>query len=238
MGFSLKEFKILYNKINEIANEHNIDYGITVEKFLNDLDNYDDYLTLKDKVESLNQEISRLNTQITNQRKNIYAQQNIGSALQNLLKMGLSETDVLEINSILSSYGFDYYNINKDILNKQSLITDLSIYKNIKLAIREYERKKGELSSKITELENQKTNVQYYLNFLIMIAYKFGDLQLLIKKASLEKPQIIFICLLYNSLINEDKNLSEKNDDPNKVQDQNENNDNQDQNNEIDHKEL
>ena len=238
MGFSLKEFKIMYNKINEIALEHNIDYGITVEKFLNDLDNYDDYLTLKDKVESLNQEFSRLNTQITNQRKNIYAQQNIGSALQNLLKMGLSETDVLEINSILSSYGFDYDNINKDILNKQSLITDLSIYKNIKLAIREYERKKGELSSKITELENQKTNVQYYLNFLIMIAYKFGDLQLLIKKASLEKPQIIFICLLYNSLINEDKNLSEKNDDPNKVQDQNENNDNQDQNNEIDHKEL
>ena len=238
MGLGLKEFKIMYNKINEIALEHNIDYGITVEKFLNDLDNYADYLTLKDKVESLNQEFSRLNTQITNQRKNIYAQQNIGSALQNLLKMGLSETDVLEINSILSSYGFDYDNINKDILNKQSLITDLSIYKNIKLAIREYERKKGELSSKITELENQKTNVQYYLNFLIMIAYKFGDLQLLIKKASLEKPQIIFICLLYNSLINEDKNLSEKNDDPNKVQDQNENNDNQDQNNEIDHKEL
>ena len=132
--------------------------------------------------------------------------------------MGLSETDVLEINSILSSYGFDYDNINKDILNKQSLITDLYKYRNIKLVIREYEIKKGELSSRITELENQKANLQYYLNFLIMIAYKFGDLQLLIKKASLEKPQIIFICLLYNSLINEDKNLSEKNDDPNKVQ--------------------
>ncbi len=119
--------------------------------------------------------------------------------------MGLSETDVLEINSILSSYGFDYDNINKDILNKQSLITDLSIYRNIKLSIRENEIKKSELSSKITELENQKMNLQYYLNFLIMIVYKFGDLQLLIKKASLEKPQIIFIYLLYNSLINEDK---------------------------------
>ena len=32
MGFNLKEFKIMYNKINEIANEHNIDYGIPVEK--------------------------------------------------------------------------------------------------------------------------------------------------------------------------------------------------------------
>jgi hypothetical protein len=213
MGFSLKEFKILYNKINEIANEHNIDYGITVEKFLNDLDNYDDYLTFKEKVEILKQEFSRLNTQISNQRMNIYSQQHIGSALQNLLKMGLSETDVLEINSILPSYGFDYYNINKDILNKQSLITDLYKYRNIKLVIREYEIKKGELSSRITELENQKANLQYYLNFLLIIANKFGDLQLLIKKTSLEKPQIIFICLIYNSL-NEDKNLSEKNDDP------------------------
>jgi hypothetical protein len=152
--------------------------------------------------------------------------------------MGLSETDVLEINSILPSYGFDYDNINKDILNKQSLIKDLSIYRNIKLVIREYEIKKGELSSRITELENQKANLQYYLNFLIMIVYKFGDLQLLIKKVSLEKPQMIFIFLLYNSIINQDKNLSEKNDDPNKAQDQNENNDNQDQNNEIDQKEF
>jgi len=84
-------------------------------------------LTLKDKVESLKEEFSRINIQISDQRKNIYAQQNIGSTLQNLLKTGLSETDVLEINSILSSYGFDYDNINKDILNKQSLITDLSI---------------------------------------------------------------------------------------------------------------
>jgi hypothetical protein len=237
MGFGLKEFKIMYDKINEIANEHDFDYEITVEKFLNDLDNYDDYITLKDKVEILKQEISSLNTQISNQRLNIYAQQNIGSTLQNLLKMGLSENDVLEINSIVSSYGFDYYNINKDILNKQSLITDLYAYRNIKLAIRENEIKKSQLSSKITELENHKMNLQYYLNFLIMITYKFGDLQLLIKKASLEKPQMIFICLLYN-LINEDKNLSEKNDDPNKVQDQNENNDNQDQNNEIDQKEF
>jgi hypothetical protein len=32
----------------------------------------------------------------------------------------------------------------------------------------------------------------------------------LIKKVSLEKPQMIFIFLLYNSIINEDKNLSEK----------------------------
>ena len=53
MGFGLKEYKIMYDKINEIANEHNFDYKITVGKFLNDLDNYDDCITLKDKVEIL-----------------------------------------------------------------------------------------------------------------------------------------------------------------------------------------
>ena len=73
--------------------------------------------------------------------------------------MGLSETDVLEINSILSSYGFDYDNINKDALNKQSLITDLYTYRNLKLEIRDYEIKKGELFSRIMELENQKENL-------------------------------------------------------------------------------
>ena len=81
MGFSLKEFKIMYNKLFEIAKEHNTDYGITVEKFLNDLDNYDDYLTLKDKVKILKQEISRLNIQISDQRLIIYSQQYIGSAM-------------------------------------------------------------------------------------------------------------------------------------------------------------
>ena len=239
MGFGLKEYKIMYDKINEIANEHNLDYGITIEKFLNDLDNYDDYLTFKKRVEILKQETSSLNTQISNQKMIIYAQQNIGSALQNLLKTGLSETDVIEINAIVSSYGFDYYNINKDMLNKQSLIKDLYAYRNIKLAIRENEIKKSQLSSRITELENQKANLESYLNFLILIIYKFGDLQQsLIKKASLEKPPLIFICLLYNCIIDKDKNLSVKNDDSKKDQDQNEKNDNQDQNNEIDQKEF
>ena len=182
-------------------------------------------------LEKLTREENQLHEQINTHRLKL-------SQIEQLESMGLSETDVLEINSILSTYGFEYDNINKDILNKQSLITDLNKYRNIKLVIREYEIKKGELYSRITELENQKANLQYYLNFIIMIAYKFGDLQLLIKKASLENPQIIFICLLYNSLINEDKNLSEKNNDSNKDQNQNKINDNQDQNNEIDNNEF
>ena len=70
MGLGLKEFKIMYNKINEIALEHNIDYGITVEKFLNDLDNYDDYLTLKDKVEIIKARIfSSKYTNIKSEKK-------------------------------------------------------------------------------------------------------------------------------------------------------------------------
>jgi len=101
--------------------------------------------------------------------------------------MGLSETDVLEINSILSSYGFDYDNINKDILNKQSLITDLSIYRNIKLSIRENEIKKGELSSRITELENQKTNLQILLEFFDYDSIQVWRFAIIDKKSILGK---------------------------------------------------
>jgi hypothetical protein len=215
MGFGLQEFKILYNKIIEIGTEHDIYYEIAIKKFLNDLDDYDDILGFKGKVEILKQEFSSLNSQISNQRSIISSQQYVGSTLQSLLKMGMSENDILEINSILSSYESHNNNVNKNILNKQSLIKDLIIYKNTKLVIREYEIKKDKLFGKITELENQKLNLQYYLNLLIMLVYRFRDLQLLMKKAdvALDSPKVIFICVFYNHLNNVNKDISEENDD-------------------------
>jgi hypothetical protein len=216
MGFGLQEFKILYNKIIEIGTEHDIYYEIAIKNFLNDLDDYDDMLGFKSKVEILKKEFSNLNSEISNQRSIISSQQYIGSTLQSLLKMGMSENDILEINSILSSYESHNYNVNKNTLNKQSLIKDLTIYRDIKLAIREYKIKKDKLFSKITELENQKLNLQYYLYLLIMLVYRFRDLQLLMKKAdvALENPKVIFFYMyvFYNQLNNADKDIPEEND--------------------------
>jgi hypothetical protein len=76
------------------------------------------------------------------------------------------------------------------------------------------EIKKDKLFSKITELENQKLTLQYYLNLLIMLVYRFRDLQLLMKKAdvALESPNVIFIYVFYKQLNNVDKDISEEND--------------------------
>ena len=53
--------------------------------------------------------------------------------------------------------GFEYYHndSNNIIINKQSLISELSIYRNIKSVIKSTEQKQIQLTNNITELESQ-----------------------------------------------------------------------------------
>ena len=195
MGFGLQEFKILYNKLMEIGGEHAIIYETIIEKFLNDLEDYENILGFKKKVEKLQQEFSNLESQISRQRSIILSQQYVNSALQTFLKMGLLEDDIIKINSILESCEFDKDNDDDDNkINKQSLIGELKNYRNIKLAIKDCKFQKEKLVSKITELENQKLNLQYNLTLLFFITYRFRDLQLLMKKAdiSMQNPKSNF----------------------------------------------
>ena len=56
--------------------------------------------------------------------------------------------DIADVNSILLLGGFEYYhNDNTNIIiNKQSLISELSIYRNIKLVIKSTEQKQIQLT--------------------------------------------------------------------------------------------
>jgi hypothetical protein len=220
MGIGIKELKTLYNKITEIATENSIPSKTAIEKLLDDLTNYDYILGFENNIEILNKEFSYLNREIERQRMIISSQQYIGATLQTLLGMGISEHDILEINSILSSIGvdYDYDNNNKIILNKKSLKSDLTDYRNLKLLLRDYELKQNKLSSEITILENQKENLQYYINLLIlMMVYLFRDLELSIKKAdiALEDPKnlkiILIIWLLHSSVLKDDNNTFKEN---------------------------
>jgi hypothetical protein len=120
--------------------------------------------------------------------------------------MGLTEQDILEINSILLSGGFNFdHNNNNDdnnpIINKQSLIADLTKYRNIKLVTRELDLKNKKLSKTITDIEYQKKILENYLNLLLSIIYNLGDLKSLLKKINiaLEYPKILLIYLSTNS---------------------------------------
>jgi hypothetical protein len=227
----IKELKTLYKRISEIATENNIPPKIAMDKLLDDLKDYDYILGFKNNIEILKQEFSNLNREIERQRMIISSQPYIGSTLQTLLGMGISEHDIIEINAILLSIGvdYDYDNNNKIILNKKSLKSDLTNYRNLKLVLRDYELKRNKLSSEITTLENQKENLQYYINFLIlMMVYLFRDLELSIKKAgiALEDPKnlkiILIIWLLHSSVLKDDNNPPEENHEREKEQNQDE----------------
>ena len=222
MGIGIKDLQTLNNKITEIAIENNIPPKTTMEKLLDDLKDYDYIVRFKNTLEKKEQELSNLNIDIEHQRRIILSQPYVGSFVQSLLGMGLTEQDILEINSILLSGGFNFdheNNNNNNNINKQSLLSDLTKYQSIKLVTNELELKNKKLSKAIMELENQKKIVENYVNLLLAIIYNLGDLQLLLKKVNilLEEPKMILVLnLFYNSYLKDTKEKSQKYDDSSK----------------------
>ena len=207
LGIGIKELKTLYNKIIEIATENNILPKIAMDKLLYDLKDYDYILRFKKTLEKMEQELSHLNIEIEQQRRIISSQSHIGTFLQNLLGMGLTEQDILEINSILLRGGFDFDH-NNNTVNKQSLISDLTKYQNIKTVTNQLELKNKKLSKTIIESEHQKKILENYFNLILAIIYNMGDLQSLLKKVNiaLESPKILLIYFSYYDSNKKDNN--------------------------------
>ncbi len=119
--------------------------------------------------------------------------------------MGLTEHDILEINSILLNGGFSFDNNNNNNssnnINKQSLIADLTKYRNIKLVTKELGLKNKKLSKNILDLEHQKKILENYVNLILAIIFNLGDLHSLLKKINiaLEYPKILLIYLSFDS---------------------------------------
>ncbi len=115
--------------------------------------------------------------------------------------MGL-EHDILEIHSILFNGGFDFDNGNNNSnnnINKQSLIADLTRYRNIKLVTKEIELNNRKISKTITDLESRKKILENYINILLAIIYNLGDLKSLFKKINiaLESKNIIIDIFIF-----------------------------------------
>ncbi len=217
IGMGFKELKTIYETIIELSKANNISPKEAIEKFFNDLNEYDDIISFKKKVEDLKKEAATLNTQITNNRATLLSQPQIGITLQKLFQNGILENDIEDINSILVTGGFDY-DSDRTIINKKTLLSDLAKYLDIKLVIKSLEQKQSELTNNMTRLENQKENLQYNINLLIlMMVYLFRDLELSIKKTgiALEDPRnlniILIIPLHYSSVLKDDNNNPEEN---------------------------
>jgi hypothetical protein len=202
IGFGLKELKTIYNTIIEIAKGNDINSREAIEKFFKDLNEYDDIVDFKKKVEDLRKEASNLSIQIANNRLILLSQQRIGSIIQELLKIGITENDISDINAILMMGGFDYYDNDSSniIINKQALISELTKYRNIKLVINSLEHKQIQLKNNMTELENQIMILEGYMYILSIILFNLNEFQLLLKKSDItQNLKTVFILLSINS---------------------------------------
>ena len=221
IGMGLKELKTIYNTIREIAKaNNNINPKEAKEQFFNDLNEYDNIISFKQKTENLRNEFATLNTQINNKRIILMSQQHIGDILQKLLRIGISEKDIEDINAILSLGEFEYYDnaSNKVMVNKQSLISELMDYRNIKLAIQFLEQKQIHLTNNIKEFENQKTILEIYVKYLFILLSNLKEIQVLINKVNIalknRKSLLILLCYISFSKDNE-KDFKKDNDSPN-----------------------
>jgi hypothetical protein len=202
IGFGLKELKTIYNTVIEIAKGNDIDSREAIEKFFKDLNEYDDIVDFKKKIEDLRKEASNLSIQISNNRLTLFSQQRIGLILQELLKIGISEKDISDINAILMLGNFDYYDndSSNNIINKQALISELTKYRNIKLVINSLEHKQIQLKNNMTELENQIMILEGYMYILSIIIFNLNEFQLLLKKSDItQNLKTVFILLSINS---------------------------------------
>ena len=201
IGMGFKELKTIYQTIIELSNTNNINPDEAREKFFNDLNEYDDIMSFKKKVEELKKEAATLNSQITNNRVTLLSQLQIGITLQRLFQIGILENDIEDINSILVTGRFDY-DSNKTIINKKTLLSDLAIYRDIKLVIKSLEQKQTELTNSMTELGNQKIELENYLyNMFKAVSYNLKEISMWVKKIniSLEYPKILLIYLSSDS---------------------------------------
>jgi len=201
IGMGFKELKTIYKTIGELSKANNISPKEAIGKFFTDLNEYDDIISFKKKIEDLKKEVASLNTQITTNRVLLLSQQHIGTTLQKLFQNGLLEHDIEDINSILVAGGFDY-DSDKTIINKKTLLSDLAKYRNIKLVIKSLEQKQTELINSLTELGNQKIELENYLyNMFKALSYNLKEISMWVKKIniSLEYPKILLIYLSSDS---------------------------------------
>ena len=196
MRFGLEELRHLLNTIKEIARENHIDTTTTVEKFFKDLDYYEEVTGFQNKLKQQREDSNKLSIQIASARSILLAQKHIGPVLQKLLATGITENDIIDINAILSLIEADYFNRN---LHKQQLIQELENYKNLKKLIQSLEQCKINLDKNISILENDKKQLENFINFYILFLLSFlGDI-----KSSLNRKihfeslhQIFLVCIL------------------------------------------
>ena len=102
IGFGLKELKLIWSTINEIATANNISVHRAVQKFFQDIEEqYDDKLGFESKIENSRDEFNRLNSEVNRLRIASLTHPMIGGALSRLFIRGVREQDIIAAQTYL-----------------------------------------------------------------------------------------------------------------------------------------
>ena len=159
MGFGLKELKILWYTIKEIAAANNISEDESLEKFYKDIEEqYDDKLGFESKVENLRAEANRLNQQLTKLRSELLMQPLLGPALAKLFQSGVKEQDIIDTAAIFERYSAGGGGGGGGDI--RSLIAQLDKYGGLKSAIQDLTQQEDKLTKEVSSLQAQKQDLQ------------------------------------------------------------------------------
>ncbi|HYA83983.1 MAG TPA: hypothetical protein VEH06_11120, partial [Candidatus Bathyarchaeia archaeon] len=96
MGFGLNKLMFLWTTVREIARENNLPLEEAVTKFLSDVERqYNNKLAFESKVESLRNEVNKLNQEQARFRSGLLLSPLVGPKLVKLTQNGISEQDII-----------------------------------------------------------------------------------------------------------------------------------------------
>jgi hypothetical protein len=163
IGFGLKELKLIWSIINEIAAANNISVHLAVQKFFQDIEeHYDDKLGFESKIENSRDEFNRLNSEVNRLRVALLAHPMIGGALSRLFIRGVREQDIIAAADLFERY-IGPRGIEAGITESiNSLITDLKKYGGIKRTLHQLNQEENKLRNEIATLQIKRKELEVH----------------------------------------------------------------------------
>jgi predicted nucleic acid-binding Zn-ribbon protein len=190
LGFGLNQLQYLWTTVNEIARENNIPPKEAVTKFLSDVERqYNNKLGFESKLESLRNEVNKLNQELATLRMGLLSLPLVGPKLVTLAQNGITERDIINIASI-----FEKYIAGKD---RESFVSELQNYRCLKSATQElskqYEKMKMEVNLLETQNRDSNKDNQRINSSLANSRHDFDFVQGLINSLRSEIPGLVSI---------------------------------------------
>jgi hypothetical protein len=149
MGFGIKELKLLWHTINEIAVANNIPMNEAQQKFFKDIEEqYDKKLGFESTVQNLQLEINKLSER--NSRLPV-----VGPLLARLVQSGVNEQNIINVAYIFNTH----IGSKSNTTDIQLLISDLHKYGTINSVIQQLSQDRDNLTNQISSLKAQKQDL-------------------------------------------------------------------------------